>query len=185
MKYNYTKITLWANLAFILVMTLLLGLMPGGIYEPGFSIMELLLGHLVGLLIVLCFFGAPMVAAQVCAWELHIHPGSRRHSLTWILALLQAPMSVALYMVVELFLKLLNALDKVSAPVWVDKAINAEELYAKLGFGGLILYSIGLVIACEFCRYKFEDKVFIVILMGWQVIVWTMQLLMTLGWLRS
>jgi hypothetical protein len=94
-------------------------------------------------------------------------------------------MSVALYMVVELFLKLLNALDKVSAPVWVDKAIKAEELYAKLGFGGLILYSIGLVIACVFCRYKFENKVFIVILMGWQVIVWTMQLLMTLGWLRS
>lgn len=185
MIHNYPKFTLWVNLAFILVMTLLLGLMPGGIYEPGFSIMELLLGHLVGLLIVLCFFGAPMVAAQVCAWELHIHPGSRRHSLTWILALLQAPMSVALYMVVELFLKLLNVLDKGSSPAWVNKAINAEELYAKLGFGCLILYSIGLVIACVFCRYKFEDKVFIVILMGWQVIVWTLQLLMTLGWLRD
>lgn len=35
------------------------------------------------------------------------------------------------------------------------------------------------------CRYTIEKKVFIIILMSWQVIFWTLQLLMTLGWLRD
>ncbi|MBR4125206.1 MAG: hypothetical protein IKR13_03300 [Victivallales bacterium] len=166
-------------------MMLLVGLMPGGIYEPDFGIMELSCGIFVGLLIVLFVFSAPMVAAQICALEVRDHPGSRRHFLTWLLALLQAPISVALYMVVRLFLKLLHTLDTQSAPAWVDWAIKADRLYAIIGFGCLILYSIGLVIACVCCRYTIEKKVFIIILMGWQVIFWTLQLLMTLGWLRD
>ena len=184
-QYNYPKITLWANLAFLLVMMLLAGLMPGGIYEPDFGIVELLCGIFAGLLIVLFIFGAPLVAAQICALELRNHPGSRRYFLTWLLALLQAPISVALSMVGQLFFKVFHALDTKSAPAWVDWAVKADRLYAIIGFGCLSLYSIGLVIACMCCRYPKGKKVLLTILMGWQVIFWGLQLLMTLNRVRS
>ena len=150
-----------------------------------FGIVVLLFEIFVGLLVVLYFFGAPMVAAQVCALEARVHPDSRRHFLTWLLALLQAPISVALYMVGQLFFKLLKTLDTQSAPAWVDKAIKADELYATLGFGCLILYSIGLVIAGLHCRYPKGKKVLITILMCWQVILWALQIRIVLDWLRS
>ena len=150
-----------------------------------FGIVVLLFEIIVGLLIVLFVFGAPMAAAQVCALEARYHPGSRRHFLTWLLALLQAPISVTLNMIGQLFLKLLNALDTQSAPAWVDWVIKTDKLYSTLGFGWLILYSIGLVIACLRCGYPKGKKVLLTILMGWQVIFWGLQLLMTLNRVRS
>ena len=184
--HNYPKITLWMNIAFILVMMVLVGLWnvcPHELRE--FGIVVLLFEIFVGLLFVLFVFGAPMAAAQVCALEARDHPGSRRHFLTWLLSLLQAPISVALYIIGQLFFKLLHALDTKSAPAWVDWAVKADRLYAIIGFGCLILYSIGLVIACVCCRYPKGKKIIITILMGWQVIFWGLQLLMTLNRVRS
>ena len=186
MKHNYPKITLWVNFAFISVMMVLVGLWNVCPYElREFGIVVLLSELFVALLFVLFLFGAPMVAAQVCALEARDHSGSLRHFLTWLLALIQAPFSVALYMIGQLFFKLLNALHTQTTRAWVDWAINADELHAKLFGGCLILYSIGLVIACLRCRYSKGEKVFITVLMCWQVILWTLQFRMTLDWLRS